>query len=181
MNSSITSDLTTKVAILEKESSGIINLLARNTEQLEKLAEVAAGIKEIVTVHEHRLLNQENTDRTLFEALERRKEEYSRGVERLHERIDQSIESLANRLKEDRDNRDERLLTQISALHNKIDEMKRNADSHEEEREEKDGKIEMRIEKLERWRWMMVGAGVVLGFVFSTLKAPILAVLGIGS
>jgi peptidoglycan hydrolase CwlO-like protein len=69
------------------------------------------------------------------------------------------------------------LCTEITATENRIikgiDELKEELKTDQEYHNSKQKTLEQRIADLEKWRWIIIGAGITGGWVFSKLSSMV--------
>lgn len=181
-------ELCTRVALVEKELSTVCGIFSRFETTLEKITEVSSSLKELIAVHDNRLMERERADHTIFQMIEKRKEEYSHGVERLHQKMEDLSTDIRKEIREEvNEQYDElkeavrRFETSQKEIADKIDRRIEGALADRtklfKETEAKLDKLDDRIKKLEHWRWAILGGGAAIGFLvgkwsfFATLFA----------
>lgn len=175
-------DSETRLAIVEKELGTVFGIFQRIDTTMEKLGEVSNSLKELLAVHDNRLMEREKADLTIFEMIEKRKEEYSRGIERAHQKMEDMVLDFRKQIKEEISEYSAELKDSLKDLQQSQRELLSNLKSENKEQLKliedklKDGNKEFdaelkamddRIGKLERWKWFLAGGGVVIGYLFS--------------
>ena len=166
----------TRVAIVEKELETVYGIFSKFEATLEKITEVSSSLKELIAVHDNRLMERERADHTIFELIEKRKEEYSRGVERVHQKMEDLSTDLRKEIRMEINEQYGELkevVQRFEASQKEIAEkIDKRIEQHVGERDRKfkesEGKIEKledRVKKLENWRWLVLGGATVLGFI----------------
>ena len=84
-------------------------------------------------------------------------------VEKLEQKIDANYSTLHSRISDLRDDLRSDFETKNEKVLNKIDEHNANSYHHSES-------LNHRITQIERWRWMIMGAALVLGYVIAHIK-----------
>lgn len=87
----------------------------------------------------------------------------SEDVKRIESRVDGQYEQLHSRindLKED-------IRTEIDTKHEKLIEK---LDEHSKSEREENAKMSSKISSMEKWRWMIMGGAVVVGYILAHLK-----------
>jgi chromosome segregation ATPase len=139
------SNLRTDVEILKRDMHQLNGLFTRLDVTIEKLSEVSSNLTRMIAVHENRLEKQEETDKQLNSMIELL---FAKVEERRRE-----VDAIKDDFRRD-----------ISHLHNDImTEMKEiktcTTNYHIE--------LNSRVTAIERWKWMMIGGGMILGFAAS--------------
>lgn len=149
-------DLTTRVAVIERELGSVVGVFQKFDTTLEKLSDISQSLKQMIAVHDNRLLEREKADISIFELIERRKEEYSRGVERMHQRMEDFTVDIHRQLREGIEDIRNEIKTQAKETDTDISDLGTKLNTQ---------LVEMggRIDALERWRWLLLGGGIVAG------------------
>jgi chromosome segregation ATPase len=134
----------TDVEILKKDVSNIQGLLGRIDSAIDKIADASNGISRILAVHDNQIKDTE------YEVLER-KRLAEKENELLHKRI--SEKEAEQRLVIEKHHAD--LMSFLEAH----DARSRNA--YEE--------LTTRVSALEQWKWVIVGAASIVGFLIAEL------------
>jgi hypothetical protein len=125
-------------------------------EQLDKLINVAADIRQILAVHDEKINQTERKQEDLFLLLEQRRNEMSEDIKELHSRITTVQRELS---------------TEISATETRIvsgiNELKEELKSDQEYHNTKQRTLEDRIVDLEKWRYILLGAGIAGGWILT--------------
>lgn len=126
--------------------------------QVEMLREIASDLKRMLAVHDEKLNQHERKQDDIFELIEQRRNEMADDIKEIHSRITTVQRELC---------------TEISATENRIikgiDELKEELKTDQEFHNSKQKTLEQRIADLEKWRWIIIGAGITGGWVFSKL------------
>jgi chromosome segregation ATPase len=140
----------------EAELQVLKTVVDKIDQSLEKMTDVSANVGKILAVHEERL-----------DRLEGDKDEFSTDMKILHKRITESFADLHEKLHAMEDRLDLKYQKQqLNAKQQHNDIQKEIQDDIDE--------IAKRLQKLENWRWWMMGIGVGFGF-FAAKIIPILA------
>lgn len=169
-------ELCTRVALVENELSTVYGIFSRFETTLEKITEVSSSLKELIAVHDNRLMERERADHTIFQMIEKRKEEYSHGVERLHQKMEDLSTEVRKEIREEVNEQYDELKEVVQRfeqsqkdiadkIDKRIDQQIGERDRKFKESETKLEKLEERVKKLENWRWLIVGGGTAVGFV----------------
>jgi phage-related tail protein len=126
--------------------------------QVEMLREIASDLKRMLAVHDEKLNQHERKQDDIFELIEQRRNDMAEDIKEIHSRITTVQRELCN---------------EITATENRIikgiDELKEELKTDQEFHNSKQKTLEQRIADLEKWRWIIIGAGITGGWVFSKL------------
>jgi len=132
--------LATDVEILKREVADMKLIHGRLDNAILKITDVSNSINRMLAVHEEKLASQEQEiARQETDTIER-KREFEKDVEIIHERIKNTKEELS---------------TMMSKQHNEQSEAINSI--------KKD--LKDRVGVLERWRWLLIGGCIVIGFI----------------
>jgi hypothetical protein len=170
-------DTTTRVAVVERQVDGMYQMFSRFEAAVEKIIETNSSVKEMLAVHEQRLQQQENGTRSFYELIERRKEEHDRGLEKVHQQLGNSVDELRKQLKEEIKEQYADMKSSVNSLREAQDTFAARIETKitniQISSDEEFASLEERVRKLEAWRWVIAGGGVVIGFIagnFSTVQ-----------
>ena len=121
-------------------------------------------------------MERERADHTIFQMIEKRKEEYSYGVERLHQKIEDLSGDIRKEIREEVNEQYDELKDAVRRFEQTqkeiVEKIDKRIDTAVVERtkmieaaESKIEKLDDRIKKLEHWRWAILGAGAAVGFI----------------
>ena len=133
-------ELETKVKLLEKEIHDRNGVFQRLDIAIEKLTDVSNSINRMLAVHEEKIARQEEA---IFEAeglIETRRIELTVKIDELHSRITTNTKEIMN------------AATQQHKEHTDDIQKLRND-------------ISARVGVLEKWRWLIIGGSIVVGFL----------------
>ena len=129
------------VEILKRDMHQLNGLFSRLDVTIEKLGEVSTNLTKMIAVHENRLEQHEDTEKKnqdmiqlLFAKVEERRKETETSKEDFRKEITKLHDDILREIKELKQNQNEYY--------------------------DKSGR---RIGALEKWKWMIMGAGVLLG------------------
>jgi chromosome segregation ATPase len=151
--------LETDVAVLKHEVSQIGQLFTKLDNALDKLGDVASNITKLLAVHEEKIGMSERIDRELFELVEKRRVEMAEDIKEIHSRISTIQRELSDEITET-----EHKI--ISAL----DDLKKTLKETKTEHDTNNTSISNRLAELEKWRWVLLGGGTVIGLLLSKLN-----------
>lgn len=151
--------LETRVALLEKDIAITSAMVGRLEIATEKISDVASNVAKILAVHDDRLLKNEKVQSDLFSLAESRRMEIQRELANVESHIIKINDDLTKEMEKS----EARIVRAISSI---VDSQESGAASAGAASDN----IEKRMRALENWRWMLVGGGVVLGFLLG--KVP---------
>lgn len=140
------------VAGLQKDMAQVGLLVDRLDTTIQKLTEVSSAVSQLLAVQSNRLEVQEKNSDKIQELIEQRRVEHDKEIKDLYSRIDDVEIDLQKEMKEYQ----EKILE-------KIDELKTDGSTQHQQ-------ISDRMSKLERWMWIVIGGGVVIGFLIDKIK-----------
>jgi DNA repair exonuclease SbcCD ATPase subunit len=127
--------------------------------QVETLREIASDLKRMLAVHDEKLNQHERKQDDIFALIEQRRNDMAEDIKEIHSRITTVQRELC---------------TEISATENRIikglDELKAELKTDQEYHNSKQKTLEQRIADLEKWRWIIIGAGITGGWIFTKLS-----------
>jgi|TARA_B110000467_G_C18169794_1_gene394509 predicted nucleic acid-binding Zn-ribbon protein len=140
--------LDTEVELLKREVTEMKQIHLRLDSAIEKIADVSQSLHTIMAVHEEKLMRQEDQ-------LEQQENEFKNTVQELHSRITSNAkESLQHQTDMER-----RLVDAMVAHNAKADEY------FVKLRDE----LSTRVGVLEKWRYVIIGASIVIGFALTEI------------
>jgi|TARA_B100001094_G_scaffold81945_1_gene78157 gas vesicle protein len=133
-----TQKLFTQIQVLKNEVQQVASVNTKLDNAIDKLTDISGSIKSMLAVHEEKLSKQEEIDKAIFNLLENRRVESENKFEDLHSRLNKSVVNL----KEEVELSEKRLMCEIKSLASNLDG---------------------RIGVFEKYRWIIIGAAIVLG------------------
>ena len=133
-------DVKVDVEILKRDIDRFSGLFDRLDATIEKLTEVSGGINRMLAVHENRLEQQEELTKHFITLMEERRRENS-----------DKYEIVQNRITQTRDEMQQEIKDSIKEVVAKID------------------KLSETVNKLEKWKYLVVGGAITIGFLLAKL------------
>ena len=130
--------LATDLQVLKNEVEQVASVNTKLDNAIDKLTDISGSIKSMLAVHEEKLSKQEEIDKAIFNLLENRRVESDSKFEDIHGRLNKSVENL----REEVELSEKRLMCEIKSLASNLDG---------------------RIGVFEKYRWIIIGAAIVLG------------------
>jgi len=140
--------LATEVELLKREVTDMKQIHIRLDSAIEKIADVSSSLHTIMAVHEEKLIRQE-------EALEENEKEFRESVQELHSRITTNAKETSQHMSEV-----ERRL---------VDAMSQHSQQSTEQIMRLREEIQTRVGVLEKWRYLIIGASIVIGFALTEI------------
>ena len=134
------SELETEVKLLKKELEDQAKIHDRLDVAIEKLTDVSNSINRMLAVHEEKIARQEEAIAEAEEQIEFRRGELMIKIDELHSRITTNTKEIMTAAAEQHANQNK----EIQKLHNEIN---------------------LRIGVLEKWRHVLIGGSIVIGFL----------------
>ena len=134
----------TQVELLKREVSEMKDIHLRLDKAIEKIADVSTSLHTIMAVHEEKLIRQE-------EALETQEKKLQDNIMELHSRITSNAKEQTAQMGEM-----ERRLVNAMKEHNRAE----TAEFQELRKE-----LQNRVGVLEKWRYLIIGGSIVIGFI----------------
>lgn len=154
--------LETQVAVVEQEINSTRDIVDRLNNAIEKITNVTTDIGKILAVHDQRLDRGEKATNDVFDLLEKRRQEMNEDIKELHSRITTTTRELSTEISDVR-----------RCIVDGIDDLKKELKEDQKYHNDKQSKLEQRIDALEKWRYMLVGGGIVGGFIINKLLSVI--------
>ena len=136
--------LATDVEILKREVADMKLIHGRLDNAILKITDVSNSINRMLAVHEEKLASQEDAITRQEQDTVERKREFEKDVEIIHERI-----------KNTKDDLSEMMSKQHEEQSQAINSIKKD--------------LKDRVGVLERWRWLLIGGCIVIGFIVHKL------------
>lgn len=156
MSEKQTNSIETDVALLKRDIKQMNDLFDKLDTAIERIGDLANNITRMIAIHEEKHSQHTKIQEELFGLVEKRREEIQEDIKELHSRITTTTRELSDDISElerkvlgaMKDMKDD-LATQLTA-----------------ERQAKKS-VEERLTELEKWRWYVMGAAAVCGYLLS--------------
>ena len=130
--------LATDLQVLKNEVEQVASVNTKLDNAIDKLTDISGSIKSMLAVHEEKLSKQEEIDKAIFNLIENRRIEFDTNYKELHARINKIHKELTDEIEMS----EKRLMCEIKTLNSNLDG---------------------RIGVFEKYRWIIIGAAIVLG------------------
>ena len=134
------SELETEVQLIKRDIEDIKSIHGRLDVAIDKLTDVSNCINRMLAVHEEKITRQEEAIAEAEEQIEFRRGELMIKIDELHSRITTNTKEIMTAAAEQHANQNR----EIQKLHNEIN---------------------LRIGVLEKWRHVLIGGSIVIGFL----------------
>ena len=138
--------LATDLQVLKNEVEQVASVNTKLDNAIDKLTDISGSIKSMLAVHEEKLSKQEEIDKAIFNLIENRRIEFDTNYKELHARINKIHKELTDEIEMS----EKRLMCEIKTLNTNLDG---------------------RIGVFEKYRWIIIGAAIVLGLSMPQLMS----------
>lgn len=142
-----------KVGLLDKDIQQTNRLCDKLSESIEKIQEMNANIIRMITIHEQRHEHHDKAEEDLKDDIKELHSRITTVSREIHERIDQVERSITERL---------------DALRNDLIRHKQ---------EDGGGKIGDTLKEIDKYKWMILGAAISLGWIIGNVNLGVLGTL----
>lgn len=180
--------LSNRVTGVEFTTAAIADDVKRHQESIDKLAEISAGIKEMLAAQENRIQTQENSNSILYKLAEKRREEYLSNSEKVNvkfETLAKELHGVLEKVSEERradaaslvesfrreiSQNSKELETSVGRVEKEVQkfvmEERENSRIRKEEANTTQKDLDKRIKNLERSKWIGMGILLVIVTIF---------------
>ena len=144
-------DQRVEIELLKKDVSIMATLCEKFDTTIDKMQEIASNLSRMISLQEQRLETQEVATKELQSVMEMRRIEHNNDIKELHSRITTVNRELSDKIEE----------TEKTILHELQEIRKEIKESHAKESQE-GSSLMKRLEKIEAWKYMMMGGIVVM-------------------
>jgi len=143
--------------LLKKDVTQISTICEKLDVTIDKIQELAATMTRMLSLHEQKIEKQEQNDKELFSLVELRRVELLSDIKELNTRVSGINKEFNDKLQ----NTEDKLIKAVQDLKKEITEK---SDTNKT-------KLSDAIESINRWKWMIIGGAVVVGYIISiTIK-----------
>ena len=125
-------------------------------DQIDKLVGLASDMKQLLAVHDEKIDQHERKQDDIFNLIETRRNEMAEDIKELHSRITTVQRELCDEIKN----------TETRIVKN-IDELKTELKVDQEFHNKKQKSLDDRVNELEKWRYILLGAGIAGGWLLT--------------
>lgn len=173
-------DANTRIALLERENDTVHGIFQRFDAMLEKTTDVLGSVQKLLAVHDQKISELQGANRATSELVERRREDASKTMERASQQMKEMTTELRIEVRQEITELGINVKASLSEIKESQQEIVKKIDDGANKTEQKFKEMEKRIVELERWRWLVVGGGLVLGFIAAkwSVIASLLGITG---
>lgn len=142
-------DLQTEVAVIKRDINQFGVLFTKLDVTIEKISDVSNNISRLLAVHEQRLDVLNNMDKELDQKIIKHRDDITSDIKELHSRITTSNREV------------------MDAIHDVERSIKSHIDSEHNRQDGEIQRVESKIDGLERWKWIVIGGSLVIGWLVS--------------
>lgn len=146
-------DQRVEIELLKKDVTIITSLCEKFDTTIDKMQEIAANLSRMVSLQEQRLENQEEATKEIQSVIEMRRLEHNNDIKELHSRITTVNRELSDKIEET----EKTILTELQQLRAEI----------KQSNNREDASFAKRLAEIESWKYMMVGAIVVITWLLA--------------
>lgn len=157
----------TDVALLKREAEQNAQIVTKLDNAIEKLTDLGNDITKMLALHEQRLDRLEQIDNEIHGLVEKRRVELQADIKYLDGKLASTIKEISDKV----DSTEDRLMDFMK-------EIKAELTKDSETRETSHDELVKRVESLEKWRWMVVGASALAAFVLEKVFPVVLHIAG---
>lgn len=125
----------------------------KTEDQINILTGVAADVKSMLAVHNEKIEQHERKQDDIFSLIEQRRQEMADDIKEIHSRISTVQRELSTEIQ----STEKRIVDGLEDLKN---ELKEDQKYHND----KQRTLDERVSALEKWRYLLVGAGIAGGY-----------------
>lgn len=128
--------------------------------QVDLLKDIASDLKRMLAVHDEKLMQHERKQDDIFDLIEQRRLQMDTDIKEIHSRITTVQRELSTEIQQ----------TETRIIHS-IDEIKSELKLDQEFHNKKQKSLDDRIQDLERWRYILLGAGIAGGYFLTKFSS----------
>lgn len=144
--------LSDSISILQQDMAQVGALVDRLDVTIEKLTEVSSRVSELLAVQGTRLETQEKVSEHLQELIEKRRVETDTNIKDVYVRVEKVEKDLYAEI----ENSQEKVIKEIKDMR--------------EESTKQHLELSSKVNRLERWMWVVIGGSIVIFWLIERLK-----------
>lgn len=148
-----------EIAAIKRDIYNMSELFIRMDNTLGKLTEAANNIGRLLAVQEQRIASSEKVAAAMEQIIER----HRRDQEQMERELTSKIEAIQKEVKTDIKSTETEIKNAIKGMRNEM------TNRHDD--------LERRLSVLERWRWIVVGAALAVGFIVAKIDPSFIGLI----
>lgn len=149
-----------QLAVLENQTLQNSDFISRLDQNLIKLTELSVSNNKILAIHNEKLERHETKQVDLNNRLELQRQEMSTNIKEIYKKFDETTKSIGADISDS----EKKIMSSIDELKRNLKEDLKYHIERQEKSDEIQEELDDRLEALEKWRYMLVGAGIAGGF-----------------
>jgi ferritin-like metal-binding protein YciE len=154
-----------KLALLQRDNEQTAQIVSKMDTAIEKLTDLGTDMKQMLALHESRLNRLEQIDNEIQGLVEKRRNELQTDIKDLDGKLASTIKEIVGDI-----------ASTETRIMDAIKDVKSDIANDKVTKAASDLALVARVEKLERWRWMMLGGGFVVGFIIEKILPLVLGI-----
>jgi ElaB/YqjD/DUF883 family membrane-anchored ribosome-binding protein len=144
---------------VQKDNEMQLRIFQKLEVTVEKIHDLSESMHRLVSTHEEKILRQQEES-----------ENINLQVAKLEEKLDKETVILTKKIDENYD----KILKNIKEI---LEEWKKKEEKHQDEKEKSDKAISQTNKTIEKWKWFILGAAFILGFLIDGIKERLVALI----
>lgn len=154
-----------QLALLQRDNEQTAQIVSKMDTAIAKLTDLGNDITKMLALHDQRINRLEQIDNEIQGLVEKRRSELQTDIKDLDGKLASTIKEIVG----DIANTETRIMDAIK-------DVKSDIKTDKDAKAASDAELVKRVEKLERWRWMMLGGGFVVGFIIEKILPLVLGI-----
>jgi DNA-binding ferritin-like protein len=156
-----------RIALMQRDHEQTSQIVSKMDTAIEKLTDLGTDITKMLALHGERINRLEQIDNEIHGLVEKRRTELQDDIKDLDGKLASTIKEIVG----DIANTEARIMDAIK-------DVKADIASEKVSKTASDLLLTARVEKLEKWRWMMLGGGFVVGFIIEKILPLMMGIHG---
>jgi DNA repair exonuclease SbcCD ATPase subunit len=144
-------ELVKDIATLKADVKQSSQIHSRLDDAIVRLTDISSGIKSMLAVHDEKIRRVDSSQEDLYSVLEERRREWEIDLKELHSRISTQGRELREAI-------------QDTTLRGE-----RQHREHAEAIDQVNQTLSSRVGVLEKWRWLIIGGAIIIGFIIQNM------------
>jgi hypothetical protein len=152
------------IALLQRDYEQTAQIVSKMDTAIEKLTGLGNDMTKMLALHEQRINRLEQVDNEVQILVEKRRNELQDDIKDLDGKVSTALKETEQRI--------------MQAIKDVKVDIKADLDADAETKQEEFKGLAKRVSTLEKWRWMMLGGGFVIGFIIEKILPLLLPHVG---